>query len=72
MWEVKAVDGRFAELLGWVREHADPAGQVYASEEQGLLVVIAADISGLDPVPAELIARPAQAWPFREVGATKS
>ncbi|MDT4983866.1 MAG: hypothetical protein QOF95_1356, partial [Pseudonocardiales bacterium] len=32
MWEVRAADGRLAELVAYVSAHADPAAQVFRSD----------------------------------------
>ena len=73
MWEVRAADGRAAELLDWVLEFAPAGSQVYRSADRGnadRLVVIdptrTARQQLADP-PAELIARPANAWDFDPV-----
>ena len=68
MWEVRAVDGKLAELQAWVLEHADQHAQIYRSEDR--LVVI--DPSGqagvqLAGLPDGLAARPAHAWDFEVV-----
>jgi hypothetical protein len=70
MWEVRAADGRSTELLSWVSAHADPNAQIFLSEpdsDEVRVVVIAADVETLAAVPVELVARPAHAWPFRQV-----
>jgi hypothetical protein len=78
MWEVRAADGRAAELLDWVLSRTAAGSQVFRSAPatdgptdaaaSGRVVVI--DPTGTarhrlaDP-PAELIARPAHAWDFQ-------
>ena len=78
MWEVRAADGRAAELLDWVlgRTRRQPGVPERAGcrarrpVRRTRLVVI--DPTGTarqrlaDP-PAELIARPAHAWDFEPV-----
>jgi hypothetical protein len=77
MWEVRAADGRAAELLAWVLSRTAAGSQVYQSvpgsgtdAEETRLVVI--DPSGTarqrlaDP-PAGLVARAAHAWDFDPV-----
>lgn len=66
MWEAKAADGRVDELVAHVLAHADPGAQVYRSRD-GRVVVIDASDRGLDDVPADLLDRPAHAWPFERV-----
>ncbi|MCX4748523.1 hypothetical protein OG455_23905 [Kitasatospora sp. NBC_01287] len=75
MWEAKAVAGRGAELLGWVREHAVPA-LANAAERVELLsapgdrvLLITWWPAGAVPVappepPSELLARPVHRWAF--------
>ena len=70
MWEARAADGRAAELLEWVLELAPAGSQVYRSADpDNADRVVVIDPTGTarhrlaDP-PAELIARPANAWDF--------
>ena len=68
MWEVRAADGRLAELVAYVNVHADPAAQVFRSDgTDPRVVVIDPTGRGVPDVPAELIARPAHAWQFDAV-----
>jgi hypothetical protein len=68
MWEVRAADGRLAELLAYVDAHADPAAQVFRSDgTDPRVVVIDPTGRGLPEVPAELIARAPHAWKFTQV-----
>ncbi|HET6210027.1 MAG TPA: hypothetical protein VFD94_06575 [Jatrophihabitans sp.] len=68
MWEVRAADGRAAELLAWVLDRSPAGSQVYRSADR----VVVIDPAGTarerlaDP-PAGLVARPAQAWDFELV-----
>jgi hypothetical protein len=65
MWEVRAAEGRLAELVAYVDGHADPAAQVYRSEGlEPRVVVIDPTDRGIVDVPAELVARPPHAWQF--------
>ena len=66
MWEVKAAPGRLDDLLELVLEHADPAAEVYRSND-GRVVVIDPTGRGLADVPGELVARPPHVWPFEPV-----
>lgn len=66
MWEAKAAPGRADELLAHALSHADPAADVYRSED-GRVVVIDPTGRGLLDVPGELLARPAHAWRFEQV-----
>jgi hypothetical protein len=71
MWEVRAADGRLAELLDWVLARVQPDAQVYRSAEPEQRVVVI-DPSGqaeqlLAGLPTELAARPAHAWNFEQV-----
>ena len=71
MWEVRAADGRLAELLDWVLARTRPDAQVYRSAEPEQRVVVI-DPSGraeelLAGLPPELAARPAHAWNFDQV-----
>jgi hypothetical protein len=68
MWEVRAADGRLAELVAYVNAQADPAAQVFRSEgADPRVVVIDPTDRGLPDVPAELIARPPHQWRFEAV-----
>ena len=73
MWEVRAADGRAAELLAWVLDHAPAGSQVYRSADAGNADrVVVIDGSGtararLAEPPTGLLARPAQAWDFEPV-----
>jgi hypothetical protein len=68
MWEVRAADGRLAELVDFVSRHADPAAQIYRSGgSDPRVVVIDPTDRGLPDVPGELVARPAHAWTFEAV-----
>jgi hypothetical protein len=65
MWEVRAAEGRLAELVDYVDAHADPAAQVYRAEgPEPRVVVIDPTDRGIADVPAELMARPPHAWQF--------
>ena len=66
MWEVKAAPGRLDDLLELVLEHADPAAEVYRSND-GRVVVIDPTGRGLADVPGELVARPPHVWPVEPV-----
>jgi hypothetical protein len=68
MWEVRAADGRLAELVAYVSAHADAAAQVFRSDDTDpRVVVIDPTGRGLPAVPAELIARPPHEWYFELV-----
>ena len=68
MWEVRAADGRLAELVAYVSAHADPAAQVFRSDgTDPRVVVIDPTGRGLPDVPADLIARPPHEWHFEPV-----
>ena len=67
MWEVRAAEGRLADLVAYAREHADPSAQIYAASEPDRLVVIDPSGRGLPGVPSDLIARPPHEWTFRAV-----
>jgi hypothetical protein len=68
MWEVRAADGRLAELVAYVSAHADPAAQVFRSDgTDPRVVVIDPTGRGLPDVPADLIARPPHEWYFEPV-----
>jgi hypothetical protein len=80
MWEARAADGRGDELVAFVAATAHPDALIYrtpvvtagagASSAPGgevRVVVIDASGQGIADVPADLIARPAQAWPFQPV-----
>jgi hypothetical protein len=68
MWEVRAADGRLAELVAHVRRHADPGAQVYRSADgEPRVVVIDPSGRGVPDVPAELVARPPHEWRFEPV-----
>jgi hypothetical protein len=66
MWEAKAADGRAAELLAWVVEHAHPAAEVYRSGDGRVVVIDATDTALPDP-PSDFVARPPHAWHFTPV-----
>jgi hypothetical protein len=68
MWEVRAADGRLAELIDFVSAHADPSAQIYRSGgNDPRVVVIDPTERGLPDVPGELVARPAHEWTFEAV-----
>jgi hypothetical protein len=68
MWEVRAADGRLAELVAYVSAHADPAAQLFRSDgTDPRVVVIDPTGRGLPDVPADLIARPPHEWHFEPV-----
>jgi hypothetical protein len=68
MWEVRAADGRLAELVAYVNAHADPAAQVFRSDgPDPRVVVIDPTGRGLPDVPDALIARPPHEWHFEAV-----
>ena len=73
MWEVRAANGRAAELLAWVLDQAPADSQVYRSADPGNADrVVVIDGSGtardrLAEPPTGLLARPAQAWDFEPV-----
>lgn len=66
MWEAKAPPGRADELLAYALEHADPSAEVYRSRD-GRVVVIDPTGRGLPDAPADLLTRPAHAWPFERM-----
>jgi hypothetical protein len=66
MWEAKAADGRAAELLAWVLEHAAPGADVYKSPDARVVVIDPNDHALPEP-PAELLSRPPHAWHFTPV-----
>lgn len=72
MWEVRAADGRLAELLDWVRPRLDDSAQLYRSAD-GQARVVVIDPTGragrqLGDIPAELTHRPPHSWDFEPVG----
>lgn len=67
MWEVRATESRLAELVEWLRTHAHTDAQIFRSDEQSRVVVIAENLDAIADVPGELLARPAQLWPFDRV-----
>ncbi len=72
MWEVRAADGQLERLLAWLLPRLDASARVYRSAG-GEPRVVVLDPSGevtdrLAGVPPDLIARPAHAWQFDEVG----
>jgi hypothetical protein len=66
MWEAVAADGQLEALLAWVRAHAAPGAQIYASAD-ARVVVIDPGAVGLPEVPEHLAARPPHCWPFDSV-----
>ena len=68
MWEVRAAEGRLADLVAWVLERVAPDVAVYRGVT-GADRVVVIDPAGraartlADP-PAELVARPPHAWDF--------
>jgi len=67
MWEVRASEGRLAELIAYAREHADPSAQIYAASDPDRLVVIDPTGRGVPGVPGDLIARAPHEWTFTPV-----
>jgi hypothetical protein len=68
MWEVRAADGRLADLVAYASAHADPAAQVFRSDgTDPRVVLIDPTCRGLPDVPDELIARPPHEWHFEAV-----
>jgi hypothetical protein len=72
MWEVRAADGQLDELLAWLLPRLGSSAQVYRSSA-GEPRVVVLDPTGevtdrLAGVPPSLVARPAHAWQFDEVG----
>jgi hypothetical protein len=71
MWEVRARDGRLADLLDWVAARVPAHAMVYRSAHGDPRVVVidpagfVADLLG-DP-PEELVARPPLSWDFEPV-----
>lgn len=72
MWEVRAADGQVEQLLAWLLPRLDGSAQVYRSSGGEPRVVVldpTGEVTGrLAGVPPGLIARPAHAWQFDEVG----
>jgi hypothetical protein len=66
MWEAKAADGRFDDLLAWTLDHAAPDAQIYRSSDNRVVVIDPGGTDLPDP-PADLLARPAHAWSFTPV-----
>lgn len=66
MWEVRAAEGRLAELLAWVLEHAGPTGAVYRSSDERVVLIDDAGVRPGEP-PADLVRRPPHAWTFDRV-----
>jgi hypothetical protein len=68
MWEVRAADGRLAELVAYVSAHAAGSAQVFRGEDADpRVVVIDPTEFGVPGVPPELIARPPHEWRFEPV-----
>ena len=68
MWEVRAAPGRLAELVAYVRAHADATAQVYRGDDPDPRVVVIDPTGvGVPDVPGELVARPAHQWRFEPV-----
>jgi len=68
MWEVRAAPGRLDELVAYVVAAADPAAQVFRSDDpDDRVVVIDPSGNGVHDVPAELVTRPPHVWSFEEV-----
>jgi hypothetical protein len=68
MWEVRAADGRLAELVAYVDQHTDPDALIFRSADPDpRVVVIDPTGRGVADVPAELVARAPHAWPFEQV-----
>jgi hypothetical protein len=68
MWEVRAADGRLADLVAYVSAHADPSAQLFRSDgADPRVVVIDPTGRGVSDVPAELVARPPHEWSFEPV-----
>ncbi|TDC23140.1 hypothetical protein E1265_13650 [Streptomyces sp. 8K308] len=74
MWEARAVTGRGAELLAWVRDQPlDPAPdrrETFAAEPDRVLVITwwpAGQLAELPDPPAELLHRPVHRWRFTPV-----
>lgn len=68
MWEVRAAEGRLAELVAFVDAHTDPSALLFRSAEPDpRVVVIDPTGQGVVDVPTDLVARPPHAWPFEAV-----
>ena len=67
MWEVRVEDGRLDELIAYAKQHADASAEIYAAHDPDRLVLIDPSGRGLPDVPADLVARPAHEWQFREI-----
>ncbi|MEO7261892.1 MAG: hypothetical protein ABI047_11665 [Jatrophihabitantaceae bacterium] len=72
MWEVRAAEGQLEQLLAWLLPRLAGGVQVYRSAAGEPRVVVldpTGEVTGrLAGVPPSLIARPAHAWQFEEVG----
>jgi len=66
MWEAKAAPGMTRELLAWALVRAPREAQIFGSEDRVVVICEVSPVPFPDP-PAELIARPAQAWTFERV-----
>ncbi len=68
MWEARAAEGRFDELLDHVRACAAPEAQIYrGADGPPRVVVIDPSGTGIAGVPPELLARAAHQWAFERV-----
>ncbi|WP_432562378.1 hypothetical protein [Kineococcus sp. SYSU DK003] len=70
MWEVRAAEGCFDDLVGWLRAVLPDARQtdVYASADERLVVIA----TGEEPLrlpepPADLVRRAPHQWGFRRI-----
>jgi hypothetical protein len=68
MWEAKAAPGRVEDLVAFAVAHAAAGADVYRSADR--VVVIDPSGAGLAEVPADLLAREPQCWPFDRVART--
>jgi len=67
MWEVRAAEGRLAELVEWVLANAGPDAVVYRSGDDERVVLIGPPEAGPGEPPAELVRRAPHAWTFDRV-----
>ncbi|KOU40149.1 hypothetical protein [Streptomyces sp. WM6378] len=78
MWEARAVEGRGAELLAWVRERGVAGSplrrEVLCAPGDRVLVITwwdapyEAELPELPDPDGELVARPVHRWRFEAVG----
>lgn len=78
MWEVRAAEGRLAEVISWIEgnvvpflghQHGCRSVDVYRSAEDRAVVIAHFDGEpvALPEPPNELVARPVHQWPFEHV-----